>query len=160
MATKSSSGKKAAQKKAALIWGSPEYLVERFADVKSVEQLSRKCVDTKRAKELVKAVSDPSNKLAVYRVYRAKTSVPGEPDGQSTIVHLSMGLNGPGRQSSYFEALRRLVADGGFEVFDVRVDILDDLVDALCTLVPKGAAKVDLPKKASKAAKASKAKGA
>ena len=149
MATKSPSGKGAAKKKAASVWGSPEYLVARFDDVKSVEQLSRKCVDTRRAKELVKSVSDQSNNLHVYRVYRAETSVPGEPCGRSTIVHLAMGLNGPGRQSSYFEALRRLTADCGFEVFDVNVDVLDDLMDVLCTLAPKGGAD---PAKAAKPA--------
>jgi len=157
MATKSPSRKGAAKKKPAPAWGSPEYLVARFGDVKSVEQLSRKCVDTKRAKELVKRVSDQSNNLCVYRVYRAETSVPGEPCGRSTIVHLAMGLNGPGRQSSYFEALRRLTADCGFEVFDVNVDVLDDLMDVLCTLAPKGGGNVDLakPEKSAKPAKKS-----
>lgn len=115
-------------------WGSPDYLMMRFADIQDVEEMSRWCADTKRVKEAVKGIATLDDHLGVHKVYRATVEVPGdEVENKSTVVHITLGLNGNGSQAAYFAALQRLVETGSFHVFDISVDSLDDLVDVLCT---------------------------
>ena len=122
--------------KKAKVWGSPDYLMMKFDDIRGCEELSRFTADVRRAKAAVKKLSGKGDKLAVYKAYRAKLLVPGEVEEDSTILHVSMGLNGGGRQQDYFRALQRLTATGEFHVFDMFVDAIDDLMDALCTYCP------------------------
>lgn len=126
--------KKASGKSRTMQWGSAEYLLEKFDDIEGVQEMSRKCVDTKRAKALVKAAATPGDNMRVHRVWRAVMRAGDEPATTGTIVHVGLGLNGPGRQADYLAALKRLVDGGEFSIFDAWIDAADDLADVLCLL--------------------------
>lgn len=123
-------------KENAKVWGSPDYLKMRFDDIQEVSELSRKCKDTKEVKALVKAASTPADRLAVHRVYRAVTCIPGEQPASVVMADVSLGLNGGGSQSDYLAALKRLADGGGFFIFDCFIDAVDDLASVLCTYRP------------------------
>lgn len=148
MATKSRDGqagkacqntvkKKTYDKAKAKIWGSPDYLKMRFDDVVDVHELSRRCVDTRRVKDIVKGISTPKDGLGVHRVYRTDLRGPdGRPAGSSVVVDISFGLNGLGRQSDYLAALKRLIDTNAFSIFDCYVDAVDDVASVLCSYEP------------------------
>ena len=53
----------------------------------------------------------------------------GKRDGY--VVHVTMGLNGPGKGSDYAAAIKRLLDTGKFFLFDAWIDAIDDLWDVL-----------------------------
>jgi len=130
--------KKQAEK--AVVWGTPEYLKTKFADIVDVAEMSRKCQGTKLVKSAVNAVSSEKDRLQVHKVYRAKFQVPGEKAREGVIAWVSVGINGAGKQTDYLSALKQLVSPGEFRIFDCVIDAIDDLADFLCTFDANGAA--------------------
>lgn len=128
--------KKAARydKAKAKVWGSADYLLTRFDDITGIQELTRKCKDTKAAKAYAKRISTPKDKLEVRKVFRTIFQVPGEEEKVGLVVCVGFGLNGGGEQKDYFDALSRLVAGGAFRVFDAFVDAIDDVASVLCTV--------------------------
>lgn len=121
-------------KEKAKVWGSADYLLARFDDIEGVQELTRKCKDTKAAKAYAKRLSTPKDNLAVGAVFRAAFRVPGEAQRVGLVARVNFGLNGGGEQKDYFDALSRLVDGGAFRVFDAFVDAVDDVASVLCTV--------------------------
>lgn len=115
----------------AKVWGSPDYLMARYDDVQSAEELSRKCKATKAVKAAVKALRTDKDNMQVHRVLRTVICVPGEESHEGIVAQVGIGLNGAGRQADYLDALKRLVKSGEFRIFDAFVDAVDDLADVL-----------------------------
>lgn len=115
----------------AKVWGSPDYLMMRFNDVQSAEELSRKCKATKAVKEVVRSLRTDRDNMQVHRVVRTVICVPGEETRKGIVAQVGVGLNGAGRQADYLDALKRLVKSGEFHIFDAFVDAVDDLADVL-----------------------------
>lgn len=115
----------------AKVWGSPDYLMARYDDVQSAEELSRKCKATKEVKAAVKALRTDRDNMQVHRVLRTVICVPGEEPHEGIVAQVGVGLNGAGRQADYLDALKRLVKSGEFRIFDAFVDAVDDLADVL-----------------------------
>lgn len=115
----------------AKVWGSPDYLMARYDDVQSAEELSRKCKATKAVKAAVKALRTDRDNMQVHRVVRTVICVPGEEPHEGIVAQVGVGLNGAGRQADYLDALKRLVKSGEFRIFDAFVDAVDDLADVL-----------------------------
>jgi hypothetical protein len=115
----------------AKVWGSPDYLMARYDDVQSAEELSRKCKATKAVKDAVKALRTDKDNMQVHSVVRTVICVPGEEPHEGIVAQVGVGLNGAGRQSDYLDALKRLVKSGEFRIFDAFVDAVDDLADVL-----------------------------
>lgn len=108
-------------------FGDPSYLVRKFADISKAVYSTRSAA-AKAIMELVKSKSTNKDNLYVYSVL--KTS--GVADGNqvaSTLVHVAMGLNGPGKDKDYAAALKRLLDTGKFAVIDAWIDAIDDLWD-------------------------------
>jgi hypothetical protein len=137
----------------AKVWGSPDYLKMHFFDIHDVSEASRRCVDTVRSKNLVRTIATRNDEMRVHKVYHADLVTPeGQPGGRATIVNIALGLNGPGDQSDYFAALKRLVDTRAFHIFDCLIDSLDDVMSVLCTYSPAEAKKVFYaPKKGKEA---------
>ena len=115
----------------AKVWGSPDYIMMRYDDVQSAEELSRKCKATKAVKAAVKELSTDKDNMQVHRVLRTVICVPGEEPHEGIVAQVGIGLNGAGRQADYLDALKRLVKSGEFSIFDAFVDAVDDLADVL-----------------------------
>lgn len=115
----------------AKVWGSPDYLMARYDDVQSAEELSRKCKATQAVKAAVKALRTDKDNMQVHRVLRTVICVPGEEPHEGIVAQVGVGLNGNGRQADYLDALKRLVKSGEFSIFDAFVDAVDDLADVL-----------------------------
>ena len=115
-----------------IIWGSAEYLVSRYDDiVKAVK--SRKSKAAREFKALVKSLSTPKDNMYVAAVYAVDDR---NCDGKVAKGHgaeVAFGLNGPGRQLDYIDALRRIVERGAF-VFDAFIDACDDVGSVLVRL--------------------------
>ena len=118
----------------ARIWGSPDYLMMKFDDIYGLTELPRRHRRSKPVHDIVDGVSTDKDRLSVCRVYLASLRGPdGTPAGDAVVAHLSLGLNGHGRQTDYLAALRRLVGTKAFRIFDCWIDAVDDLADVMCT---------------------------
>lgn len=78
-------------------------------------------------------VSDKKNNLHVYAAFtcKPKKSCCAE---DITVAHISLGLNGSGKQEDYLAALAKLVKTTGSQVLEVYCDVVDDLMDALVVI--------------------------
>ena len=111
------------------VFGDPSYLVKKFGDVTSAVR-SEKAALSKEIKALVKAKSTDKDRMYCYGVLVTKGHFDGKPCS-SVIVHVALGLNGPGRDSDYFAALKRLTDTKRFALLDAHIDLIDDLWDLL-----------------------------
>lgn len=129
------------KKKKHAIFGSAEYLVEKFDDVESAVE-SRKSKTAKDFKALVKTIATEKDGMYVYKVYKTMSHVcDGQSEGadgkchapvcQGYVAQVSLGLNGKGRQEDYLAALKRLVEKAHVFIFDAWIDALDDVADVL-----------------------------
>lgn len=111
------------------VWGSDTYLKEKFADIDTVKVMSRKTKATMAIKAMVKPFSNKKNNAHVYNVFKCTGKFDGEPV-ESNIAIITMGLNGPGKCSDYYDTIARIMKKNpGVRVIDVLVDAIDDLVD-------------------------------
>lgn len=127
------------ERKKCVVFGSAEYLVEKFDDVESAVE-SRKSKAAKDFKALVKALATKRDNMYVHKVLKTVSHVC---DGKGAdgkchapvrpgyVAHVCVGLNGKGRQADYLSALRRLVEKAHVFIFDVCVDACDDVADVL-----------------------------
>lgn len=129
------------ERKKRVVFGSAEYLVEKFDDVESAVE-SRKSKTAKDFKALVKTLATKRDDMRVHKVLKTVSHVcDGKSEGADGkchapvrpgyVAHVCVGLNGKGRQADYLAALRRLVEKAHVFVFDVCVDACDDVVDVL-----------------------------
>ena len=110
-------------------FGDPSYLVKKFDDVSSAVR-SEKSKLAKDIKALVKSKSTKKDNMYCYGVLVTKGHFDGKPCS-SVVVHVSLGLNGPGRNSDYLAALKRLTDTKRFVLLDTHIDAIDDLWDLL-----------------------------
>lgn len=108
-------------------FGQPSYLVRKFDDISKASYSTRSAV-AKAVSELVESKSTKKDNLHVFGVITTSGVANGE-KVKSTLVHVSMGLNGSGKDSDYAAALKRLLDTGKFRVVDASIDALDDLWD-------------------------------
>lgn len=122
------------RKQKTVCWGSPEYLVEKFDTIDHAVRISPRTKAATTIRRLVKSVSTPKDKMLVYggNVYRCNGMFDETPSG-CVIAQITFGLNGPGKQSDYLAALKRLTDTGRFFIFDCNIDALDDVYDVLVT---------------------------
>jgi len=114
-----------------VVFGEPAYLVHKFDDVDKAT-VSRKSAMAKLLKSVVTGLSTEKDKMYLYRVMATSGKFDGKPC-KGYIAHVAIGLNGPGRQSDYLDAVKRLVTckTVRMHVLDVWVDAVDDLMDVL-----------------------------
>lgn len=113
------------------VFGDPSYLVKKFDDVESAVR-SEKSQLAKDIKSLVNGKGTDNDHMHCYGVLVTKGQFDGKPCS-SVVVHVAMGLNGPGRNSDYFAALKRLTDTKRFALLDAHIDAVDDLWDFLFT---------------------------
>ena len=118
------------------VFGDPSYLVKKFDDIDSAVR-SEKSQLAKDIKALVKSKATKKDNMYCYSVLKAKGRFDGKPR-ESVVVHVALGLNGPGRDSDYFAALKRLTDTKKFRLFDAVIDACDDLWDFLFIYDAKG----------------------
>lgn len=129
------------EQKKCVVFGSAEYLVEKFDDVESAVE-SRKSKAARDFKALVETLATKRDNMRVYKVLKTVSHVcDGKSEGADGkchapvrpgyVAHVCVGLNGKGKQADYLSALRRLVEKAHAFIFDVCVDALDDVVDVL-----------------------------
>lgn len=111
------------------VFGDPSYLVNKFDDVDTAVR-SKKSAAAKEARAIVKAKSSKKDNLQVFDVVRTKGKANGKPVS-NVIVYVGVGLNGPGKDSDYLAALKRLTDTGRFRIIDAHIDSLDDVMDFL-----------------------------
>lgn len=111
------------------VFGDPSYLVKKFDDIDSAVR-SEKAALSKEIKALVESKSTGKDNMQCYGVLKTK-GVFDEKPCESVIVHVRLGLNGPGRDSDYFAALKRLTDTKMFRLLDAHIDAIDDLWDFL-----------------------------
>jgi len=109
------------------VFGSPEYLKTKFDDVDEVKVSTRSRV-AKDARLLVSRLATKKDHMHVYNVFKTSGVADAKPVS-GYIVHVAMGLNGPGRGSDYAAALKRLLDTGKFCLLDAWIDAVDDLWD-------------------------------
>lgn len=112
-------------------FGDPSYLVRKFDDVSAAVR-SEKSKLAKEIKALVKSKSTKNDNMYCYEVVMTKGQFDGKPC-ESVVVHVALGLNGPGKGSDYFAALKRLADTKRFALLDAHIDAVDDLWDFLFT---------------------------
>ena len=117
------------------VFGDPSYLVKKFDDIESAVR-SERSQTAKEVKSLVDSLSTAKDNLQVHSVVKTKGRFDGNPV-ESIIVHVGMGLNGPGKESDYAVALKRLLDTGKFHVVDAYIDAIDDLWDFLLSYKAK-----------------------
>jgi len=117
------------KKKVMPTFGSAGYLIMKFDDINEAVE-SKSSAAAKDAKKIVNELSSEKDRMHVYKVLKTKGKAYGEPV-QNTIVHVSLGLNGPGKDSDYAAALKRLFDTGKFRLLDAHIDAIDDLWDVL-----------------------------
>ena len=108
------------------VFGDPSYLVRKFDDIDSAVR-SEKSKLAREIKALVKSKSTKKDNMYCYGVLKTK----GHCYGESVVVHVGLGLNGPGRNSDYLAALKRLTDTKRFVLLDAWIDAVDDLWDFL-----------------------------
>ena len=115
----------------ALVFGEPGYLVAKFDDVDKAV-VSRKSAMSKLVKSVVKNLATKKDNMYVYRVLATTGRYDGKPC-KGFVAHIAMGLNGPGRQADYLDAMKRVVTckTVKMRIVDVWTDAVDDLVDVL-----------------------------
>ena len=111
------------------VFGEPNYLVKKFDDISSAVR-SEKSKLAKEIKALVKSKSTKKDNMYCYGVLKTKGQFDGKPC-ESVVVHVALGLNGPGRNSDYLAALKRLTDTKRFVLLDAWIDAVDDLWDFL-----------------------------
>ena len=111
------------------VFGDPSYLVKKFDDISGAVR-SEKSKLAKEIKALVKSKSTKRDNMYCYGVLKTKGQFDGKPC-ESVIVHVTVGLNGPGKDSDYFAALKRLTDTKRFALLDAWIDAVDDLWDVL-----------------------------
>lgn len=111
------------------VFGDPSYLVRKFDDIESAVR-SEKSQMAKDIKALVKSKATAKDNMYCYGVLKTKGQFDGKPC-ESVVVHVGLGLNGPGRNSDYFAALKRLTDTKRFALLDAHIDAIDDLWDFL-----------------------------
>lgn len=111
------------------VFGDPSYLVKKFADISKAVR-SEKSQLAKDIKVLVKSKSTKKDNMYCYGVIMTSGVASGVPV-KGVVVHVGMGLNGPGRDSDYFAALKRLTDTKKFRLLDAHIDACDDLWDFL-----------------------------
>lgn len=109
------------------VFGGPEYLKAKFDDIDEAV-VSKKSKTTKDIKALVKSLATDKDHMYAYEVIKTSGIADTKPV-TSTIVHVAMGLNGPGKESDYADALKRLLDTGKFHLLDAWIDAIDDLWD-------------------------------
>ena len=110
-------------------FGSPEYLKAKFDDIDEAV-VSKNAKVAKLVKALVKSLATDKDKMFAYEVIKTSGVADGKPVS-GVIVHVAMGLNGPGEGSDYAAALKRLLDTGKLHLIDASIDSLDDLWDFL-----------------------------
>lgn len=108
-------------------FGGPEYLKAKFDDIDEAV-VSKKSKATKDIKALVKSLATDKDHMYAYEVIKTSGIADTKPV-TGTIVHVAMGLNGPGKESDYAAALKRLLDTGKFHLLDAWIDAIDDLWD-------------------------------
>lgn len=111
------------------VFGDPSYLVRKFADISKAVR-SEKSQLAKDIKALVKSKATAKDNMYCYGVIMTKGQFDGKPCS-SVVVHVGLGLNGPGKDSDYFAALKRLTDTKRFALLDAHIDAIDDLWDLL-----------------------------
>ena len=111
------------------VFGDPSYLVKKFDDIESAVR-SEKSAVSKEVKSLVHSTATTKDNMYCYGVLKTKGVFDGKPC-ESVVVHVSLGLNGPGKDSDYFAALKRLADTKRFALLDAHIDAVDDLWDFL-----------------------------
>ena len=109
------------------VFGGPEYLKAKFDDIDEAV-VSKKSKTTKDIKALVKSLATDKDHMYAYEVIKTSGIADAKPV-TGTIVHVAMGLNGPGKESDYADALKRLLDTGKFHLLDAWIDAIDDLWD-------------------------------
>ena len=109
------------------VFGGPEYLKAKFDDIDEAV-VSKKSKATKDIKALVKSLATDKDHMYAYEVIKTSGIADTKPV-TGTIVHVAMGLNGPGKESDYADALKRLLDTGKFHLLDAWIDAIDDLWD-------------------------------
>lgn len=110
-------------------FGDPSYLVKKFDDIDCAVR-SEKSAVSKTIKSLVHSMATTKDNMYCYGVLKTRGAFDGKPC-ESVVVHVALGLNGPGRDSDYFAALKRLTDTGRFALLDAHIDAVDDLWDFL-----------------------------
>lgn len=116
-------------KEKVIVFGSAAYLEKKFDDVDSAV-VSTRSAAAKEIKSLVKSKSTKKDNMYVFGVLKTKGNVDGQ-KCEGYIAHISLGLNGAGKESDYLAALKRLTDTGKFHVVDACIDAIDDLWDFL-----------------------------
>ena len=111
------------------VFGDPSYLVRKFDDIESAVR-SEKSKLAKDIKSLVNGKGTDNDRMYCYSVLKTKGQFDGKPC-ESVVVHVALGLNGPGRNSDYLAALKRLTDTKRFVLLDAWIDAVDDLWDFL-----------------------------
>lgn len=114
------------------VFGDPSYLVKKFDDIESAVR-SEKSALSKAIKELVASKATDKDEMHCYGVLKAKCRKYDGKPCESVVVHVGLGLNGPGKGSDYFAALKRLTDTKMFRLLDAHIDACDDLWDFLFT---------------------------
>lgn len=117
------------KKKVMPVFGTAGYLIMKFDDISEAVE-SKSSAAAKDAKKIVNELSSEQDRMHVYKVIKTKGMAYGKPV-QNTIVHVSLGLNGPGKDVDYADALKRLFNTGKFRMLDAHIDAIDDLWDVL-----------------------------
>ena len=107
------------------VFGDPSYIVKTFDDVDMAVR-SEKSQAAKEIKAFVSSKATKKDNMHCYGVIKTKGRF-----GEGLVVHVGLGLNGPGRNGDYFAALKRLADTDRFRLVDMHVDAVDDLWDAL-----------------------------
>ena len=111
------------------VFGDPSYLVQKFDDISRAVR-SEKSQVAKDIKALVKSKSTDKDRMYAYEVLMTSGVADAKPV-KGVVVHVAMGLNGPGRDSDYFAALKRLTDTKKFRLLDAWIGACDDLWDFL-----------------------------
>lgn len=110
-------------------FGDPSYLVEKFDDVDSAVRSDRSRL-ARKLKAIVDNKATKKDNMQCYGVILTKGVCNGVPC-RGAMVHVGLGLNGPGKNSNYLVALKRLTDTKRFTVVDAWIDAADDLWDVL-----------------------------
>lgn len=113
-------------------FGSPEYLKAKFDDIDTAVASTRSKV-AKDVKASVGKLATEKDHMYVYKVLKTSGIADGKPV-TGFVVHVAMGLNGPGRGSDYAAALKRLLDTGKFCLLDAWIDAIDDLWDFILSV--------------------------
>ncbi len=114
------------------VFGGTEYLKAKFDDIDEAV-VSKKSKQAKDVKALVKRLATDKDRMYAYAVIKTAGKADGKPVS-GYVVHVAMGLNGPGMGSDYAAALKRLLDTGKFCLLDAWIDAVDDLWDFILSV--------------------------